>query len=201
MLFCKTNKQALLLAIFIILLCLIGLVGATFALFTSDPNDGTIGIVTTAGYIKVDILNALDLTDSLKGKTLGMRSSTNETEVTFEPGATFFTNSFRIENEGTIPINYRIFISSDEEEDMAEIHRAFDIRISSNPEDPRDSVPLIDFQRSLDAGSISDESFYLIIRMKDTAGNEFQGRKYTGIGITVYAVQGNVDVKETGDSE
>jgi hypothetical protein len=28
--------------------------------------------------------------------------------------------------------------------------------------------------------------------MKDTAGNEFQGAKYEGIGVTVYAVQGNV---------
>jgi hypothetical protein len=32
--------------------------------------------------------------------------------------------------------------------------------------------------------------------MKDTAGNEFQGKTYTGIGVTVYAVQGNVTIEE-----
>jgi hypothetical protein len=28
--------------------------------------------------------------------------------------------------------------------------------------------------------------------MKETAGNDFQGASYEGIGVTVYAVQGNV---------
>ena len=32
--------------------------------------------------------------------------------------------------------------------------------------------------------------------MKETVGNEFQGAKYEGIGITVYAVQANAALKE-----
>lgn len=34
--------------------------------------------------------------------------------------------------------------------------------------------------------------YYLILRMKETAGNDFQGAAYSGIGVTAYAVQGNV---------
>ena len=39
------------------------------------------------------------------------------------------------------------------------------------------------------------ETYYLVIRMKETAGNEFQNKTYTGIGITVYAVQGNAPIE------
>jgi hypothetical protein len=43
----------------------------------------------------------------------------------------------------------------------------------------------------------SDETFYcLFVKMKESAGNEFQGSTYEGIGITVHAVQGNVSVNE-----
>ena len=35
--------------------------------------------------------------------------------------------------------------------------------------------------------------YFLYIEMKDTVGNEFQGKTYSGIGITVYAVQANVN--------
>jgi hypothetical protein len=31
--------------------------------------------------------------------------------------------------------------------------------------------------------------------MKETVGNEFENKKYTGIGVTVYAVQGNATIK------
>jgi hypothetical protein len=34
-------------------------------------------------------------------------------------------------------------------------------------------------------------TYYLYIKMKETIGNDFQNKVYTGIGITVYAVQGN----------
>ena len=39
-------------------------------------------------------------------------------------------------------------------------------------------------------------NYRLLIKMKETVGNEFQGKTYTGIGVTVYAVQGNVSIKE-----
>ena len=42
----------------------------------------------------------------------------------------------------------------------------------------------------------SSATYFLIIRMKEEAGNAFQNKKYTGIGVTVYAVQGNVEIKE-----
>ena len=57
---CKSYKQALVIAALVILLCLVCLSGATYALFTNDPSDGTIGIVTTSGKVDVDIINDYD---------------------------------------------------------------------------------------------------------------------------------------------
>ena len=53
----KSHKQAFIMTALVILLCLVCLTGATLALFTSDPNDGTIGIITTSGDVEIDIVD------------------------------------------------------------------------------------------------------------------------------------------------
>ena len=54
-------------------------------------------------------------------------------------------------------------------------------------------VKLQDFKGRLEVQQ-SSEVFYLVFRMKETAGNEFQDQIFTGVGITVCAVQGNVAI-------
>ncbi len=181
------------------LLCLVSLTGATLALFTSNVSDGTIGIVTTAGDVRVDIVDSAG--ETLVGKTLEFEPKEEDEnqnrEVYFEPGAVYYTQPFRVENEGTIPINFRISISEDEDINMNEFRRAFDVWISRSTKLDSTAERLTEFQGRLDpaTGDFSDP-YYLFVRMKDTAGNEFQGKSYTGIGVTVYAVQGNVGVNE-----
>ena len=41
----------------------------------------------------------------------------------------------------------------------------------------------------------SSDIYYLVVRMKDDAGNAYQDQSYSGIGITVWAVQGNAHVE------
>ena len=66
----KENYSAIIVAAIVILLCLITLTGATFALFTNNPDDGEIGIITTSGNVKVDIVDAINTDDSLVGDVL-----------------------------------------------------------------------------------------------------------------------------------
>ncbi|MBQ2255370.1 MAG: hypothetical protein II330_00755 [Clostridia bacterium] len=192
----RSNKQAFIIAVLVILLCLISLTGATYALFTSGANSGTIGIITTAGDIKVDIVDAADEEQSLVGQVLQFRTSSDSKEILFEPGAAFCTQGFKIKNTGDIPINFRLSVSEDEDIDMEEFYEAFEVWISTNPTDPSDATKLIEFTDRLEVGSSSEDTYYLFIKMKETVGNDFQGKTYTGIGVTVYAVQGNVNVKE-----
>ena len=191
----KSYKQTFIVAALIILLCLVCLTGATFALFTNDPDDGTIGIITTAGDVKVDIIDSSS-GESLVGKVLQFRSSSEERQIIFEPGATFVTRGFKVKNAGNIPVNFRLYVSRDENIDMEEFINAFDVWITKEPTDLKSAERLTEFYGRLEVGQPTDEIYYLVIKMKETAGNQFQGKEYTGIGVTVYAIQGNVEIEE-----
>ena len=180
----------------VILLCLVCLTGATYALFVSDPDAGTIGIVATAGEIKVDIIDP-DSGDTLVGSALKFQTTSANQSVSFEPGAVFFTQPFRIKNEGSISINYRLSVSVKNEEERKELEDAFDLWIVTDPHDLENAQPMTKFIGHLDTQKNSESTeYYLLIKMKESAGNEYQNKQYNGIGVTVYAVQGNVDVEE-----
>ena len=199
----KTNKQAFIIAALVILLCLVCLTGATLALFTSDPEDGTIGIVTTSGDVEVDIVDASDEQLSLVNGVLEFQSTSGNTDVLFEPGAIFRTQGFKIKNIGDIPINFRLSVSEDDVIEvggdkitMEEFNKTFEIWISTDPNNPENSEPLAPFTGHLTTkeGERVSNTYYLYVKMKETAGNQFQGKIYTGIGVTVCAVQGNVNI-------
>lgn len=226
----KSFRKSYIMTTLVILLCLICLVGATLALFTNDLNDGTIGIITTSGSVKVDIVDDTEDQNSLVGKVLSFYTSSERPVILFEPGATFYTQGFKVKNLSNIPINFRVYISEDEtapHPDETELiasgyeklnaenfHKAFDVWITTDPTDPTQRTDISEFVGRLAApsasestagvaevaaengASVSDETYYLVIRMKEDVGNEYQGKYYTGIGVTVYAVQGNVVIKE-----
>lgn len=191
----KSNKQAYIIAALIIMLCLVCLAGATLALFISDPNDGTIGVVTTSGYVDIDIVDKEG--GSLKGESLDFITSENNPEPYFEPGATFYTQEFRVKNNGNIPVNFTLSISKDDSIDMTEFDKAFDVWIvRADDPDFKNAEHITSFKELELMPDDSSDAYCLVVKMKETATNEFQGKIYTGIGITVYAVQGNAEIKE-----
>ena len=190
----NTHKQAFIMAALVILLCLVCLTGATLALFTSNRDDGTIGIVTTSGDVDIDIVDLAG--NTLRDKSLDFITSAGKTEPLFEPGATFYTQGFQVKNAGNIPVNFSLSVSKDEKINMEEFDEAFEVWIV-RADDPNfeNAERLTNFKGKLAVGQ-SSETYCLFIKMKETAGNEFQGKIYTGIGVTVYAVQGNASIKE-----
>lgn len=192
----SSYKKALIMTAAVILLCLVCLAGATLALFTGDPDKGTVGIVATAGNIKLDVVDA-SLEHSLIGGVLEFQTSSERRELLFEPGAEFFTQGFKLKNVGDVPVNFRLAVSEDERIDSEEFEKAFEIWISDGSDSTANAQRLTDFTGRLEVGECSDVTYYLFIKMKEDAGNEFQGKAYSGMGITVYAVQGNVDAEGT----
>ena len=192
----KSNKQAFIIAALVILLCLACLTGATLALFTSDLNDGTIGIVTTSGDVEIDIVDTSGVT--LQNRALAFMTTSDSMidseDVLFEPGATFRTQGFKIENKGDIPVNFSLSVSKDDKIDMEEFDKAFELWIVKEGDDFRGAEKLTEFKVNGLAAGESSNTYYLFIRMKESVGNEFQGKTYTGIGVTVYAVQGNAQL-------
>ena len=194
----KSSINAFIMTLLVILLCLVCLTGATLALFTNDPNDGTIGIITTTGSVKIDIVDAGE-GNSLVGGVLEFRTSSDRKEIYFEPGATYQTQGFKIKNLGDIPVNFRLSVSEDVDFDMNEFLEAFDIRIIAEPavsDAASQGEELSTFKGTLEAGDSTDTTYYLVVKMKENVGNTFQGKTYSGIGVTVYAVQGNVEIED-----
>ena len=188
----EQNKRAFIIAAMVILLCLVAITGATLALFTSNLEDGTIGINATAGTLKVDIISAEDETQSLVGDVLTFVDVNGNTDVLFEPGAVYHTQGFRVKNIGEIPIHFIVYISNNEKvsEDFA---KAFEFWITPDPTDRDGMVKLSEFDGKLEPGFCSGD-YYLVFKMKESAGNEFMNRPFTGVGITVCAVQGNIHI-------
>ena len=192
----KSHKQAFIMTALVILLCLVCLTGATLALFTSDPNDGTIGIITTSGDVEIDIVDTSGVT--LQNRALAFMttsgSMTDSEDVLFEPGATFRTQGFQVKNTGDIPVNFRLSVSKDDKIDMEEFDKAFELWIVKEGDDFSSAEKLTEFKVNGLAAGESSDTYYLFIKMKESVGNEFQGKTYTGIGVTVYAVQGNAQL-------
>ena len=190
------SKSSYIVAAIVIFLCLIAITGATFALFT-DENDGKIGVNATSGNLEVDIFDASDNPQSILGETLGFLTQDGTTlfepgEVLFEPGAVFCTEGFRVMNTGNISLSYIIYISEDKDNKYysADFSEAFEVWITTDHKTANVGKRLYEFEGSLEPGYGSDV-YYLVFRMKESAGNEFQNRTFSGIGITVCAVQGN----------
>ena len=88
-----------------------------------------------------------------------------------------------------------MYISNNPAVDMVAFQEAFDFFITDDLEGFRTVEKLTDFYGTLQPRATS-KTYFLIVKMKDSASNEFQNQCYDGIGITVYAVQGNVDARE-----
>ena len=188
----RRKKITIIILIIIILLLLTTIVGLTYALFTSGGDDGKIGVNVTSGECKIDIVDAED--KSLVGDVLDFVTAENKDKIYFEPGATYYTEGFEVKNIGNIPVNFRVFISEDEINNRYEFQEAFELWITKDPSNLEGAERLTEFTGRLEVDQTS-ETYYLVIRMKETAGNEFQNKTYTGIGVTVYAVQGNAPIE------
>ena len=188
----SNSKRLLIIAIFTVLICFVSVFGATFALFTNDSKDGTIGVNVTTGKVKVDIVDTSD--KSLEGDVLDFMVTQNQKEIYFEPGATIFTQGFQIKNKGNIPINFKLYISDDVNFDMGVFKEAFNIFITDDPFN-LDGAEKLEFFTGTLAKDQKSAVYYLVIQMKTTANNDFQNQKYQGIGVTVNAVQANIEIE------
>ncbi len=193
----KATKRALLTSVMALVMCVVMLVGTTFAWFTDTASTAVNKI--QAGNLKVDIVDKED--NSLDGKTLKFIQAVSETEkarvdnVLWEPGATFNLDSFKIVNKGNLAFKYKVVISG--VDGNAKLLKAIDFSVKIGD---AEKVALADWDgillpegKAATAGTkeeVKETSLITISgTMKKEAGNEYQGLSIDGIGITVYATQ------------
>ena len=186
----KATKRALLTSVMALVMCVVMLVGTTFAWFTDTASTAVNKI--QAGNLKVDIVDKED--KSLDGKTLSFTNKQGSSDILLEPGATFNLDSFKIVNKGNLAFKYKVVISG--VDGNAKLLKAIDFSVKIGD---AEKVALADWDGILlpegktattDNEAVGATDLITISgTMKKEAGNEYQGLSIDGIGITVYATQ------------
>ena len=177
----NTTKKALGSSIFALFMCVMMLIGTTFAWFTDTASTAVNKI--QAGTLDV----ALQMYDesqgewvSAEGQTLQFKKAAGatDTEVLWEPGCTYELPKIRVINNGNLALKYKIQITGIQ--GSAKLNEVIDWTINNA------EINLT--EKELLPEAMSEE---LIIKghMQESAGNEYQGLSIDGIAITVYATQ------------
>ena len=182
----KSTKRALLTSTLAILMCVAMLIGTTFAWFTDSASTAVNKI--QAGKLDVQLLD--EQGTSLEGQTLTWKKATGapaDEQVLWEPGCTYQLQPIVIKNAGNLALKYKIVITGIQGD--AELNEAIEWTI--NDADLSADHPL--------AAGASD-TLTISGHMKESAGNEYQGKSIDGIGITVVATQDTVEYDSNGNT-
>ena len=177
----KATKRALLTSITALAMCVVMLVGTTFAWFTDTATANVNKI--QAGKLDVDIVDASG--NSLEGQTLYFRDKNNGTNILWEPGATFNLDTFKIVNKGNLAIKYEVKVTGIK--GSAKLLEVIDFSVVEGTLNG-DSVAIGTLNPKGQTGDTSD-LITIQGKMKESANNDYQGLTLGGIAITVYATQ------------
>ena len=200
----KAVRSALGMSVLSIALCAAMLIGTTFAWFTDTASTAVNKI--QAGTLKVDIVGK---EGSLDGKTLSFKNKNGETDILWEPGATFNLDSFQIVNNGNLALKYKVVISGINGDNK--LLEAIDFTATKPGASDTELVPvdlndfsgvLLPADKTPTEGTdeeVGATGFITISgHMKETAGNEYQGLSIDGVAITVYATQYTYEYDSNG---
>lgn len=112
----KNTKRALFLSILSMIVCVSMLIGSTFAWFTDTASTGVNKI--QAGTLDIEFMmadgkNADDSTKwvTAEGKTLYFTNIEGESDILWEPGATFSLPTVKLVNNGNLAIKFNMVIN------------------------------------------------------------------------------------------
>ena len=187
----KATKRALLTSVMALVMCVVMLVGTTFAWFTDTASTAVNKIV--AGNLDVDIVD--ENNNSLDGGSLSFikagAGTDAEAAILWEPGATFFTQGFKIVNKGNLALKYKVVVSGTTGD--AKLLKAIDFAFvtdNTTPDaDPESFANEGKLLKQNDSAPANNGVYYLRGHMKEEAGNEYKNLTLDGISITVYATQ------------
>ena len=176
------TKKALRGSLFALFLCIVLLIGTTFAWFTDTASTGVNKI--QSGKLDVELQYDNNGTwENAEGKTLDFqkaKGAKNEA-ILWEPGCTYELPQIKVVNKGNLALKYPVKVTGVEGDQK--LNEVIDWTI--------DGVD-INQEQHLTAGA---ESAALTLQghMQESAGNEYQNLSIEGVSITVYATQDTVE--------
>ena len=196
----KATKRTLLLSVLAMLLCMVMLVGTTFAWFTDSASTAVNKI--QAGTLDIALLDTAG--NSLEGKTLNFVKAASDEQILWEPGATYALPELRIVNKGNLALKYKVVFSAiNGDEDAMKLAEVLDVSLNGTKvgtlKDALTSTDADGFAHgNLPAEETSGE-LKITVQMQTTAGNDYQGLSIGGIAVTLLATQDTVENDSFGN--
>ena len=189
------TKKALRGSLFALFLCIILLIGTTFAWFTDTASTGVNKI--QAGNLDVGLQMQGDDGNwvSAEGETLTFKAKDGRAaeDILWEPGCTYELPALRVVNKGNLALKYKLKINGIQGDE--ELNKVIDWTYSVSGAGG-DATASLDTERHLAAKSGGTDVFDTLTlqgHMQESAGNEYQGLSIDGISITVVATQDTVE--------
>ncbi len=208
----KATKRALLTSILAICLCLVMLIGSTFAWFTDTASTGVNKIESGTLKVALEMKNPAYTGEgeepewiSAEGQTLqflvnGKVPAKNEdgtlATILWEPGCTYELQPVRVRNDGNLALKYKVEITGIEanrtpvsgEPNLNDVIEWTIVTSENNDAVDKDDKVLPGEYFLLPSKTTGPE---LTIKghMKEEAGNDYQGLFIENVAITVYATQ------------
>ena len=189
----KATKRALLTSITALVMCVVMLVGTTFAWFTDTAKTNVNKIEAGKLDVALEMQKAGGSWENAEGETLNFLVNgavpAQGTQILWEPGCTYELPKLRVVNNGNLKIKYTIAITGINGD--AKLNKAIDWTL--------DNAPISLTERMLDANT-EGAAFTIKGHMKENAGNEYQGLTIDGIAITVIATQATGEYDSNGNT-
>ena len=207
----KATKRALLTSAMALVMCVVMLVGTTFAWFTDTASTAVNKIQAGNLDIELQMKNNDGKWVDAENQTLNFLQKQGEKQVPsedilWEPGCTYELPELRIVNKGNLALKYKISISGAKD---------------ATPENDKNDLKLLDVidwtysvtgaggatvaelgtERHLAAKTADEDVFDTLTikgQMQTSAGNDYQGMAIEGIAITVVATQDTVEFDSFG---
>ena len=185
----KATKRALLTSVMALVMCVVMLVGTTFAWFTDTASTSVNTI--TSGNLHVEIQNkegtAIDKLEWVKenGDVIA-----NQDDILWEPGCTYLLTPFKIVNTGNLALKYKIEITG--LDGSAKLLKVLKFTYTTD-----DGTFDMSAEGHLAANGGATKLISVSVHMDELAGNEYQNETLTGVKFTVYATQDTVEYDST----
>ena len=204
----KATKRALLTSVMALVMCVVMLVGTTFAWFTDTASTAVNKI--QAGNLDIELVDKdgveLDSATALKWKTV------DTGKVLWEPNCKYELEGFQIKNAGNLAVKYKVVLKATDITKTADGKSLLDvidwtIKLNGDKvaEVTSDMVKdgLVNGVEILVDKVLVPEKLSGVIsvtgHMDANAGNDYQGLEIGGFGITVLATQASYEKDSISD--
>ena len=196
----KATKRALLTSITALVMCVVMLVGTTFAWFTDTAKTNVNRIEAGKLDVALEMQKADGTWENAEGKTLNWVKATagSGQAILWEPGATYELPKLRVVNNGNLALKYEIKITGTQGDAKLLEAIEFYVNDATTPL-TSDSIGTGTLMPKDETGDISS-AITIKGHMKESAKNEYQGLSLDGIAITVYATQATYEYDSSSNT-